>query len=111
MAHSVLIIVHSSKRSVCVNIFEQAKEQLMTGIKVYVDRAINTANFDKTYNGFITDREKDSSGNYTGLYSVMINGNVYTGISTLNNAKTFAKGSPVIVLAPMNNFSNLVILN
>lgn len=94
-----------------MNLFEQAREQLMAGIKVYVDRAIREANCDRTYTGFIIEREKDDTGAYTGLYSVMVSSNKYTKVPAINSANILVKGAPVRVLAPMNNFSNIVILN
>lgn len=80
---------------------QNAYEQLTKGIKIYVNKEVDSAKFDKTYIGRITTINSNNT------YSVEINTLIYDNIKTMGGECEL--NEMVKIKAPQNNMNNMYI--
>jgi hypothetical protein len=89
-------------------------DSLLSGVKLMIDKGIKDAGYDKTYIGYVIDKDDDNLGNKT-TYRVMIQNQEYKNTPvarpTEDGNDGIQAGDSVYVLFPRNNPNNRVILN
>ena len=82
--------------------YENAVEQLKSGIKTYIDKKTIEIPCDRTFTALVTKI------NQNGTYEILLNGVKYNNIKTIGG--TCYVNETVKVLVPQNNYNNMFIL-
>ena len=82
--------------------YENAVEQLKSGIKTYIDKKAIEIPCDRTFTALVTKI------NQNGTYEILLNGVKYNNIKTIGG--TCYVNETVKVLVPQNNYNNMFIL-